>query len=84
MLIQNLTIWCYPPKEGGEIFEKFLLQFALKLLFSESLEKRINGLSEINTLIEMINLKGKEQKQNEQGPPPARWMSFKYMIDLYL
>lgn len=72
---------CFESQKVGEIIEPFRLQLALKLFFSESLEKRLNGLVEINALIEMARLKDSEiipnidtENNNENEPVPSKWI----------
>jgi hypothetical protein len=84
----------FPTHEAGKIIENFRLSLCLKCLASglhsfvftmliigaESLEKRINGLSDLNELIEMVvhreNIKTYHIKCPE-NLQPARWLDSK-------
>ena len=69
----------------GKIIETLALDLAIKCMASESLEKRLNALAEINDLIEMARLAEMPKKQQNQDNNnnqyyPARYVTSQYEL----
>ncbi len=67
----------------GSAVEPFRLEVALKGLSSESFEKRINGITVINDLIERVRVTEKAvyvTRYQAQQISPVKWLTSSYVI----
>ena len=86
-LISSLLSAVIGGDKAGKIIEKFQLDIAFKCVHSTSLEKRLQGLQGITSLIAMASRK--EQRQslnyypNQKGMmiSPTKWITLDYLIN---
>lgn len=74
-LMGDLLQKAYPSLEAGEMIEKFRLSVALKCLSSVSFEKRLNGIMELNELVEMVMRREANQVEG------TVWLDAEYLIN---
>lgn len=61
------------------------MRFALKCLGSGTLEKRLNGLMDINDLLESANERENPRRfMRENQIKPTKWLTLGYMVDWLL
>ena len=77
-IIDSFVSLVYSQQKAGKIIEMFKLNFSLKCLRSESLERRLNGLSDVNELIVMAFERENEKIPSKSSPipPSTRWLDF--------
>ena len=86
--LNSLLLVVVSTEKAGEFTEKFQLDIALKCVQSSSLEKRLQGLQGITSLITMANLKNQKQSMNFYSSQkssmmisPTKWLTVDYLID---
>lgn len=78
----------FPTSQVGEWMETFRLDVAKICMHTESLEKRLNGLMDVNELINRIQLgENKPQRitmSNKESVRPTMWLQSRYLFNHFV